>query len=454
MKTNIILLFACAVLCSCAELGKFKPQTEVSNTLYGDVALSGEESNLAKVGWKEFFKDTLLQNYIAQAIEGNKDLMLAAERTRSSKAAIAGARMAFFPSLSLTPSYSGKYAQKSYAGDYSVAAPVSWQLSIFRKANNLKFAVTNSALMEDYRQAVLSDLVANVANAYYSLLMLDSQMATAKQMLSNWEQSFDMSKALKEAGIADQVAVSQYEANLENIRITVMDLDRQIKICENSICILLGKEVGQKIVRGSLDAQEAPETLSVGVPVQMLALRPDVRAAQREVEVAFYAQRGALLNFFPALSITGALGLLNPFTGAISSMDLLGEVSASLVAPIFTSGTNRSQYEKAKSNQIQARITFDKTLLEAGKEVNEAMNEYVTRSQMAQSYDVRVGALDKAREDTEYLMKNSLDKTYLDVLYANTTFFDAKLALIENQARCLQAAVSLYAALGGGVIQN
>jgi len=446
MKTKIItLLLICAAVCSCASLGKYKPVTEVSDTLYGDAfAVCGEDSlSVASTSWETFFSDTLLQNLIRSAIEGNKDLMIASERIEDAKAELVGAKMGFAPTIDINP----EYRLSGGSSQLSLPAIASWQLGIFRKINNLKAAKTGALLMEDYRQAVLCELVANVANLYYTLLMLDSQIETASAMECNWNQSLEMVRCLKEAGLADQVAVSQYEANYEKFKVAVMELAYQIKVCENSMSILMGKEVGQTIERTSLIDQNVPENLSTGLPVRLLVLRPDVRSAEREIELAYYAKRGALLNFFPTLSITGAIGL-----GGSGDMGLLSEVSAGLLAPVFSAGANRTAYKKAESARLQAKINFDKTLLEAGREVNDAMAEYKTRTEMASNYESLVKSLDQAREDTEYLMKNSLDKTYLDVLYANTTYYEAKLSLIENKARRLQAAVALYSALGGGAL--
>jgi len=143
---------------------------------------------------------------------------------------------------------------------------------------------------------------------------------------------------------------------------------------------------------------------------------------------------------------------MNPLDGSLSPMTLLANVGAGLVAPIFNAGKNRSALLAAQSAQRETGLTFQNALLEAGQEVNDAYIDYNSSEEMMKYYVSRAISLDKARQDTEYLMRNSLDKTYLDVLYAYTNFFDAKLMVIANQAKKMQAVVSIYSALGGGAI--
>jgi len=224
----------------------------------------------------------------------------------------------------------------------------------------------------------------------------------------------------------------------------------EITQSENAMALILCSTPNSEILRGKLNDQKMPENLTIGIPVQMLTLRPDVRAAQRNLEIAHYTTRGAWLNFFPTLSIVGSVSLVNPVTGEWSPMSALANLGAGLVAPILNAGKNRATLKAAQSQQREAMLNFNQIILQSGNEVNNALSDYHSCDQKAVFYTAQVRHLDKAREDTEYLMKNSLDKTYLDVLIAYTSFFDAKLNLIANQAKRMQAVVSLYSALGGG----
>lgn len=453
MKTRFLLLCLCVLTASCSTLGKYKPETKVADDIWGkEVVTTDTTSKFATMGYKALFTDPCLQALIDTALARNLDLQAAMEHVRQAEIQLTGAKLAYVPSLNIKSnfgvSFSGDRLSK-VAYDYTVPAAASWQLSIFRLINNQKSAAANVALSQDYYDAARVSLIAGVANTYYTILMLDAQLKTSRGMLKAWEKSVETVKALMDAGLADQVAVSQYIANSENIKISIASLENQLNATENAMCLLLAVTPDYEIVRGDINLQTVPETIDAGVPVQMLTLRPDVRAAQREMELAHYATRGALLNFFPALSINGSFGLIDPKTGALSPMSLLGTVGAGLTVPILNFGANRVAYRTAQSRQRESRLMFDKTLLAAGSEVNDAFFQFHACQKMAANYDVRVNALDKARKDTEYLMTNSLDKTYLDVLYAYTGYFDAKLLLIANQALQYQALVSIYTSLGG-----
>jgi len=436
---------ACIAAASCASLGKYQPVEDVADGLYGKVAGADASEGIANFKWQEIFTDTLLQAHINTALQNNLDLQIAGEHIAQAQAQLTGAKLAYIPTLGVSAGDEAKFSGAKLANSenaYGISVGSTWQLSIFRLINNQKSAQATVEQMKDYRQAVQSMVIANVANTYYALMMLDSQLETSKDMQKSWEESVETVIALKEAGLADQVAVSQYEANLNSINITVTSLESQIAATQNVLNILLAQNPDTHIARGRLKDQTVPTNVNAGVPALMLTLRPDVRAAQRDLELAHYAKRGALLNYFPSITISGDASLLSP----------LINVAGSIAAPILNAGKNRAALETAESKQREAKLAFTQTLLEAGKEVNDAYFTYDACRKMANDYYQRAVSLDQARQDTEYLMRNSLDKTYLDVLYANTNFLEAKLNAIANQAQMLQSVVDLYSALGGGSI--
>jgi len=441
----ILLVCGCIAAAACSTLGKYKPVEEVSAGLYGNVEGNDASTSIANFSWKEVFKDPALQDCINIALENNFDLKIAGEHIKQAEAQLTGAKLAYIPTLGVAPfdamTFSGNRLG-NFSNNFDINVTSSWQLNIFRLINNQKAAEATLEQMKDYRQAVQSQIIATVANTYYSLLMLDSQLLTSMGMQKDWKESVDIVIALKEAGLADQVAVSQYEANLNSINITVANLSDQIALAENAMNLLLAREPGTVIPRGNLINQEVPEKIIAGVPALMLTLRPDVRAAQRDLELAHYAKRGALLDFFPLLSIKGEGTILTP----------LIDVAASLSAPILTAGKNRAAYKAAESKQRETKLAFSQTLYQAGKEVNDAFLEYENCCRLKDEYYNRAVSLDRARQDTEYLMRNSLDKTYLDVLYANTNFLEAMLNTIANRTLMLQSVVNIYTALGGGAI--
>lgn len=451
LKNSAILLASAAIISSCAALGHYKHVETVPEDLFGDAALSDASLCFGDTQWQDLFSDPLLKELIDTALVNNFDFRIAQERIEQAETELMASKLAYIPTLALNPTISASFPEGGGTlYSYNLAATSTWQMTFARLGNNVRLATAGKEAATAYCDAVRSRLIASVANMYFTLLMLDAEISTTADMVKSWTASVETAKALKEAGMADQVAVLQYQATLSKTSATLIDLKNQLHQAENAMCLLLGYRSGNKIPRSSLEAQKVPDEISLGIPVRMLARRPDVRAAEYELEAAFYATRGAILNFFPALSINGTIGLINPANGQMSPMSLLGNVGAGLVAPILNAGTNKAALRYAQSRQRETRLNFDKVLLSAGNEVNDALTEYYDCAKMEEYYIASAKDLVKARDDTEYLMKNSLDKSYLDVLFANNSFFEAKLTAIANNTKKLQALVTLYSALGGG----
>jgi len=453
MKTRIFISIAliAAAVTSCGPLGKYKPVNTVSSDLYGRGVIIDDTVSIASRGWEEVFTDTCLQNLIRAGIQNNLDLKMAYEHVQQAEAQLLGAKLAYVPTLGLSPNITGTIQSgQNPIYQYFLTGYASWQIDIFGQlATKVRTAKANKEEYEDFQQATRVQVIANIADLYYTLLMLDAQIRTSREVEETWKKSVETIHILKREGFADEVAVRQYEATYANMSITTLDLAAQIIQTENALSIMVGKPVGS-IVRGSLDEQALPMKLAAGVPVQLLQNRPDVRAAQKECEVAFYITKSAWLNFFPTLSISGTnSGLMNVF-GASVPMTAIANLSANLVAPILNAGVNRSNLKIAESAQREAKLNLDKAILTAGQEVNDAMVDYNTCTAKILHYDYEIASLIQARNDTETLMQNSEGKTYLDVLTAHNALIDAMFAAIANKAMRMQAAVSFYAALGGG----
>lgn len=452
MKNKIlVVLLASAVAISCAPLGKYKPVTEVREDLYGrGVEAQDSTANLATLGWEEVFTDKTLQELIRTALENSIDMQVAYEHILQAKAKLQGAKLSYVPDLNavagIMPQWE-KGSSPAYGYDFGLTA--SWTLDIFGKqANQIRLGKASVAQQEDLRQAVHATLVASVAECYYDLLMYDEEMRVARGMEETWQKTIVTINILKFEGFADEVAVNQYNATYAKILGKIVELEHAIEATENALSLLLAVP-SRTFTRGNLDDQRLPDDLTVGVPVQMLTLRPDVRAAQRAVEVAFYTTKAAWLNFFPDLTISGSAWLTNSI-GSHQPMSQLANLTGELIAPILKHGQNKATLRSAQSQQREAKLNFDNALLKAGKEVNDALISHKAACEMDIHYTNQVIALQKARDDTELLMENSQDKTYLDVLAAHNALFESEFAMVENRASKLTTIVSLYLALGGG----
>ena len=276
-------------------------------------------------------------------------------------------------------------------------------------------------------------------------------MSISEETERSWGESVKSTRALMNAGMANEAAVSQMEAAHLGVQGSVLDLREQINQVENSLSLLLAEPV-HRIDRASwMDASFAcPEQLSIGLPVQLLANRPDVRAAERALESAFYATNVARSAFYPSVTLSGSAGWTNSAGGAIVNPGkFLASAVGSLIQPLFAQGRIVGQYKIAKAQQEQASLAFQQALLNAGAEVNEALVAYHTSQDKSALFDKQVLALQKAYQSTSLLMKHG-NTTYLEVLTAQQSLLSAQLQQTANRFKQNQNLVNLYQALGGG----
>ena len=453
MKINIIISTVAALaLSSCGIYTTYKPTTEVPDDLYGrEVAAADTSGNFGNLDWREVFTDPQLQALIEQGLQSNTDLQSARLRVEEAEATLMSARLAYLPSFALAPqgtvsSFDGGKATQTY----SIPVTASWELDIFGRIRNAKRQA--KALLEqshDYRQAVQTQLISGIANTYYTLLMLDEQLAISIQTEKSWKETVESTRALMDAGLANDAAVSQMEATYYSISTSILDLREQINQVENSLSLLLA-ETPNDIERGKLSGQSLPEHLAVGIPVQMLAGRPDVRSAEHALESAFYVTNQARSAFYPSIVLSGSAGWTNSAGSMIVNPGkFLASAIGSLTQPLFNRSANIAQLKIAKAQQEEARLAFQQSLLNAGSEVNDALMKYQTAKEKSDLYEKQLIALEKASESTSLLMTYG-NTTYLEVLTARQSLLSARLTQVANRFAEIQGMISLYQALGGG----
>lgn len=428
--------------------GLFRDTVSVTDTLAAD------SLNIGDLPWTDIFTDPILQDLIRQGLENNSDLKTAMLQVEAAQASFRASQLAFLPSINLTPqasvsSFNGNlhYGNRS---TWSWTAPVSasWEIDIFGRVLNSK-RNAKAALMQGkaYQQAVRTQLIATIANGYYTLLMLDKQLAITEETAISWQQSVEIMKAMKLAGMTNEAAVAQSEANCYAIAASIPALRQQIRETENTLSTLL-YQAPQTIKRGSFDEQTMPEILHVGVPVQMLANRPDVQAAEMSLAAAYYSTNIARSAFYPNLVISGSAGWSNQ-NGTVNPAQILLSAAASLVQPIFNQGSNIANLKAAKAQQEIAAINFQQTILNAGQEVSDALYAYQANKDILSQRSLQIDALQRAVASTESLMKLGTS-TYLEVLTAQQSLLSAQLSEVSDAYQCMVAVISLYHALGGG----
>lgn len=453
MKKQIITLTVAALtLSSCGIYTKYKPATEVPENLYGEeVAVADTLDNMGSLGWREVFTDPHLRALIEQGLQNNTDLQSAQWRVKEAEATMLSAKLAYLPSFALAPQGTASSFDKAKATQtYTLPVTASWEIDIFGRVRNAKRQA--KALLEqsrDYKQAVQTQLVSGIANTYYTLLMLDAQLEISEQSRQSWQETVEATRALMDAGLANEAAVSQMEATYYSICTSILDLKEQINQVENSLSLLLA-ETPHAMQRGSLEGQALPTHLATGVPVQMLANRPDVRSAERSLESAFYATNQARSAFYPSIVLSGSAGWTNSAGSMIVNPGkFIATAVASLTQPLFNKGANIAQLKIAKARQEEAKLSFQQTLLNAGTEVNEALVQYQTAQAKSGYYEKQILSLNKALESTSLLMQHG-NTTYLEVLTAQQTLLSAQLTQVANRFTEIQGVINLYQALGGG----
>ncbi len=441
MKKIFVISGLLLLLNGCGIYQKYeRPDTITSNGLYGtDVTENSGSTTLATLSWQEIFTDSLLQNLIDTVLVRNADLQSMEYTVEQAKTSYRMSKLGYVPGFSFSPQ--GGYNINDIPGwSYSIPVVMDWEIDIFGRLTTQKRKAKAQLLMtEDMQQATRTQLIANTASLYYQLLALDAQLQLTDSTARTWREIIRVMQRLKEAGMMNEVSVTQSEATCYATEAEVLELQKKIRETENALCLLL-KQPPHSIARGSMQEQVLPEQLSVGVSAQLLSNRPDVRQAERNLEVYYYGVANARAQFYPSLSISGSL----LWNGSIMET-LLG----SLVQPIFQHGTNKGNLDIAKAQYEQALIAFEQQLVKAGSEVNDALRQCLTARQKKRLRGAQVEALQRAMDHTQQLMTHG-STTYLEVIYTQQSLLDAQISQITDWQEEAEGVIKLYQALGGG----
>ena len=456
-KNILIMISAAALLSSCGIYGKYE-RPEVNTTgLVRDVTSNTDTlavtdtTSFGNLPWRSVFTDPQLQALIEQGLAHNTDLLNAALNVKMVEAQLSVAKLAFVPSFTFSPqgtisSWDGSKATKTY----SLPVNASWSIDLFGNLLNQKRSAQMALLAtKDYQLVVKTNLIANIANAYYTLMMLDKQLEIVDNMTSLTKDTWDMMKLQKDLNMAKETSVQSAEANYYSVLAQAADLKRQIRETENSLSLLLGQPA-QTIGRGKLEDQSLPTEFSTGVGIQMLNNRPDVHYAEMALAQCFYDVQTARSKFYPNISINasgaftnnGGGGIVNPGKWLLSAV-------GSLVQPIFQNGQLIAGLKVAKAQQEQAYNTWQNAVLAAGSEVSNALVLYNSSDEKSKLEQKQIESLTKNVEYTKDLFSMG-SSTYLEVITAQQSLLNAELSKVQDDFYKMQAVVNLYYALGGG----
>lgn len=422
--------------------------------LYGQTVKTTDGQSMGAIGWRTFFTDPTLQSLIERGLSQNASLNQIDLQIQEAQEYLKVSKLAYIPSIVFTPQ--GQLSSWDWAAPsktYTFPLTASWQIgSIGSLRNAKKQAEVTVAQTETVRLAVRQSLVANIANLYYTLCMLDAELAVSQQTAANWRESVERTRQLMEAGRSNKAALSQTEANCFSVEASVLDLQEAITETENALCTILG-ETPHHIERRSLDTFTVPAQVNTGLPIELLANRSDVKQAELKLASAFYGVNIARSAFYPSLNISGTFGYTNSAgTMIVNPGKFIWNAVAGLTQPIFQNGRIRAQKRVAIMQQEEAKLGFQQQLIAAGNEVNTALTKMQTLQAKSKLIDGQIASLQDAVFATEALYTNNVSRqvNYLNVLTAQTGLLNAQLGQISNQLQIVQASIEVYQALGGG----
>lgn len=457
MKKQIIAMCATALLSSCHIYKAYeRPESIDVSGLYRDPVstvdtLVSDTANIGNLPWKELFKDPKLQALIEEGLANNVDMQTAIHRVEDAKILLTSARLSFLPSINLAPQGTATtIGAGEYVKAYSTPLVASWELDLFGKLLNASRNQKVVYLQSQYaEQAVRSQLIGGIANIYFTLLMLDRQVEITTETVAIYKENVRAMEAMKVAGMANEAAVTQMRAVYHQVSASLINLKRQVREVENSLSVLLAK-APQSIERGTLEEQEMPDEIMAGIPLQLLENRPDVKIAEMTLASAYYRTNQARAAFYPGLNITGMAGWTNGSGVTVSNPgEFLFQAMASLAQPIFNNGKLVANLKVSKSEEKIAQMNYQQTILEAGKEVSDALHLYEATGKKLVEDKAQIAQLEKAVEYTSALFQSG-QSTYLEILSAQQSLLSAELTEVSDYVQRMQAVISLYSAVGGG----
>lgn len=413
---------------------------------------------LAKAEWWTELGDPVLDELIATALAQNLDVRIAAARVERFSAALQTSRSRLMPQLGY-----GVGAERSrasefllpagadpYSTQYQAALSASWQLDLFgRVRRESEAAQARVYASREAQQGVVLSLTASVAVAYVSLRALDLQLEIARATAANFEETLEIFYLRHEHGVVSRLEVAQVESQYQQAAATIPLIQGQVAAQENLLSILLGEAPGP-VPRGVRLEEFTVPAVPALLPSELLARRPDVLQAEQNLVAANADVGAAKALYFPEISLTGALGQVSAALGDLTdSAARSWSAGAGLAGPLFTGGAVRGQVAAAEAAREEALLGYEAVVLEALREVNDALAGVTATADNHAALARRVDAL----RDYARLARMRFDAgaaSYLEVLYADNELFSAELAAIAARQSQQVNMITLYRALGGG----
>ncbi|MFL6235533.1 MAG: efflux transporter outer membrane subunit [Thermoanaerobaculia bacterium] len=449
---RLLALLAAASLAGCATTAGHDYQRPALNPPAQHRGQTGpaEAASLADQAWWDVFHDDVLKGLIAEALKNGYDVRLAAWRVEEARANAGIIRAQSFPAFAgqVEVGHGRQGGQEGTLIQLNVNA--SWEIDLWgriRRSNEA--ALAQYLASEEARRGVYLSLVAEVATRYFQLRELDLQLEIARRTTGAFQETYDLFDKRLQGGTASALETRSAEALLAATAATIPDLERQIVAEENELSFLLGRNPGP-IARGAaLNGQFLPPDVPPGLPSDLLRRRPDLREAEQSL-VAANAEVGvAQADFFPRVSLTGALGSVSPHISQLFPAGRTWTIGGGLLTPVFQGRRLRFQYQAAVARWEQAKAVYERDVTSSFNEVSTALVAYQKYADVERERTREVNAYQEAvrLSNTRYVAGLS---SYLDVLQAQQQLFPAEILLAQSRYNRLATLVQLYQVLGGG----
>lgn len=397
------------------------------------------------------FRDPYLKALVQEALDNNSDVRIAALNIEQAEAVMKSAKLTYLPTFALTPSGTlSKVQGASTTKSYSLPLFMEWEFSLNgRQKGEKQMAQANWMRTQEQLRYQQVQLIANVCNAYYTLIMLDHQYTLTGQSIDNQESTLETIRTFREVGRMDELAVNQADAALHETEASLVDLDLQRKKVETSLSLLLNRPTDSISIQRSAWGEAMTISINPASPIGLheLSSRPDVRSAEYELVAVCGNVRVAKAAFYPTLRISADCGWTNNVGEIVNPGKLLLNMIGSLTQPLFARGTIKAQKKVAESQLRQTEVNFEKALLIAGSEVKDALEECIAAQKKKDSRKYQVESSKKAWQNSLDLLRYSQSVTYLDILTAKASYLSAQLLESADWLEHQQALINLYKAL-------
>lgn len=471
-KNNIALGFVIVLSLLFSSCKTTKPlETTNLKTLPESYTSVKDSLNSANINWKQYFSDTDLITLIDEALKNNLDLLTALQKVEIASSNVGLNRAALFPTVNgfaiasqrkfgdYTMDWAGNKVTEMVPGtiipmhlqDYYTGLQTSWEIDVWGKLRNRKKAALARYIGSiEGKNFVVTNLISEIAAAYYELLGLDNELEIIKQTIKLQEDAFTLVNIQKQAAFANELAVQQFEAQLLNSKALEFETIQKITECENKINFLLGR-YPQAIARDkSKLTTTLPFQVNVGIPSDLLKNRPDIRQAEYDLIASKADVKAAKAAFYPSFNITGALGFQAFQTSYLLTPESIAyNIFGNLVAPLINRAAIKAEFRTATAAQQEALYNYQKSIINAYVEVYNETAKINNLQKIVDFKTQQADVLTKSIETSSELFKTGR-ASYIEVLMTQKGALESKLELINAKQEQYNAVINIYKALGGG----